>query len=138
MALDLQRPGSRAEVFRQAGRLVLVGRELVEIVVVGDVFVGGLLLIGTERTLHNAGDLVPGFGGERKSDVYRSGSGQRSSSGEELAPVQVDALTGDLRRRNISRFPDQHRTRASSLTVCHWCLPNKTRPGGRSFTEYEW
>src|SRR5262249_52813803 len=76
------------------GRVTLVGAELVEVVVGGDVLPLGLRLSG-----HRPAALLDG----RQSGLGgagRAGEGQRrqgAAAGDELAPPQVEPLGGDLR-----------------------------------------
>ena len=67
LAVDGHRPGTGLEIPGQAGRLVFVGGEFVEIVVVGDILVGRFFFRCAEGTFLEAINFGVGVGGERRA-----------------------------------------------------------------------
>ena len=96
--------------FGHVGGAVFVGGEFVEIVVVGDIFVGRFFFGGAEGTLLQAIDFAVGMGDERRIDEIRKGgagdgrgAGQ-GHAGQEAAAIQIGRLGSDFRRRNRNWF----------------------------------
>jgi hypothetical protein len=67
LAIDGHRPGTGPEILCQVGRLVFVGGEFVEIVVVGDIFVGRFLFRRAEGAFLQAIDFGVGAARSRKA-----------------------------------------------------------------------
>ncbi len=106
VAVDGYRPGAGLEILCQTGRLVFVGGEFVEIVVVGDILVGRFLFRRAEGAFLEAINLGVGAGGERRSDQIakitegHTGNGSRAGdrcAGEEIAPVQIGRFGSNFR-----------------------------------------
>ena len=117
VAVDGHGPGTGLEILGQVGGLVFVGRELVEIVVVGDILIGRFLFRCAERAFLETVNFGVSLGGERRIDKISkiaegdTGDGSRSGksgAGEEAAPVQIDRLRSNFGRRNSCWLPDQH------------------------------
>src|SRR3954467_10669448 len=79
LTVDGNGPRTRLEVLRYVGGLVLVGREFVIVVVIGDVFVGSDRLSGREWALLNAINLGVGLCHFR----WRSELAQADASGND-------------------------------------------------------
>src|SRR5581483_12246150 len=113
IAFDRNRPRPRAQALGQVRRRVLVGAEFVEVVVIGDVFVGRLLLIGRKRAL-NRGKLGSGLDRRWRRNSPQTlagdrGAGSYSRSRHELAAVHVNTLRGDFGREYVGGLLDQHK-----------------------------
>ena len=111
MPLDLDRPRPRLQRGLQTLRVLLVGAELIEVVVGGDVLVGG------QRIGQREGRVLGRL--ERGETILGShpgrGQGQRGRARNERPAVEIKPLRGDLRGRNVlsAQFPvlvtlDQH------------------------------
>src|SRR4030095_9427413 len=114
---DSDRPRTRDEPFGLSSHFALVGGELVEIVIVGDVFIGGLFLV--QRWSYRRGSLDVGnlFSGlrlgalTREAAIDQSGAGRgrcKNAPAYEQAPRKVQILIGDLTAFDVFGFLDQH------------------------------
>src|SRR5690606_14877396 len=110
LAINRHRPGRGAQGLRRTRWIVLVGAELVEVVVGGDVLVAGRLLAGAEP---GAG-LGGGGAGRRRRRRFglgASGQAQQRAGGEhpqEPAAVAVDRFVGDLAGGNPGQVAQAH------------------------------
>ena len=112
MPVHLHRPRPHLQRTRVPRRILLVGAELVEVVVAGDVLERVLLLGGAERALRHVGERRLGRdrGVERTGEpaAERDAGAGRGGRLDELAPVEVERLGRDLGRGNLSACLDEH------------------------------
>ena len=113
LAVDLHRPGRRLELAAVGLRVALVGAELVEVVVAGDVLERVELLAGrAERALAYVGERGPAPGRVPRRRQQRAGHAARRGADrgpDEGATIEVEPFVGDLARRNRWCRSNQHR-----------------------------
>ena len=125
-AVDLDRPGLGLERVRVLGGIALVGAELVEVVVAGDVLEGRQRLVGGgERAL---GRLQRGSLGACSGKGRRQAGAepQCGSAGEELPAAQIHLARCDLGWCDVGRASDQHVSEPRS------CAESRNRDAARA------
>ena len=147
VAFDGDGPGTRLETPRIFGWISFIHAEFVEIVVVGDVLVGGRLLTGQrERALHYGELGVGAHSGCRRKQACNAFAGhcrgsRSQGAGHKGAAVQVDRFRSDLRRRYVARLVYQHRAMelAPLIRLRLW-FPVTVRAGkgARCFIKPKW
>ena len=127
LAGEAHPPRPRLEAARVPLRIALVGAELVEVVVTGDVLVGSELLVGRQPALLDVLEKLAHrvfVAGNRAGRGWREESGAAEQGGarsdaqsalHETPAISVDVFRRHFRRLDVLSLLDEHRSPPESL-----------------------